>query len=63
MNERVLAAFLALYAVCALLGILPAAILAVRAGRPGAALIACAVALSVAAVLANAAADLWEAAR
>ena len=62
MNPRILAVILGLYAACALLGIVPVAVLAARAGRPGAALIACATALAVAGVLANAAADLWGAA-
>jgi hypothetical protein len=58
-NHRLLAGFLFAYAACALAGILPAAVLAARERKPGAAAVAAAVALSIAAVLVNAGADLW----
>jgi hypothetical protein len=58
-NPRFLAGCLAVLAACAVAGILPAAILAARARQPVLAALAAVVALGVAAVLANAGADLW----
>jgi hypothetical protein len=58
-NRRLLAGFLFAYAACALAGILPAAVLAARERKPGAAAAAAAVAVSIATVLVNAAVDLW----
>ena len=59
MSPRFLAGCLAVLAACAVTGILPAAVLAARARQPALAVLAAAVALGVAAVLANAGADLW----
>ncbi len=59
MNKHLLAVCLAIYAACALAGILPAAVLAARARSPALALLAALAALSAATVLANGAADLW----
>jgi hypothetical protein len=58
-NPRFLAGCLAVLAACAVAGILPAAVLAARERRPALAVLAAAVALGVAAILANAGADLW----
>jgi hypothetical protein len=58
-SERLLAVCLAVYSACALLGILPGAVLASRARQPALAALAVVVALFTAAVLANGAADLW----
>jgi hypothetical protein len=58
-NPRFLAGCLAVLAACAVAGILPAAVLAARARQPALAALAAVVALGVAAVLANAGADLW----
>lgn len=59
MNPRFLADCLAAFALCALAGIAPAAVLAARARSPLLAAIAIGTGLFTAAVLANAAADLW----
>ena len=59
MSRHVIAVCLAVYAGCALLGILPGGILAARARQPVLAALAIVVALFTAAVLANGAADLW----
>ena len=58
-NQHLVAACLAVYAACALLGILPAAAMAARARQPAMAVIAAVIALGAAAVFANGAADLW----
>ncbi len=62
MNPRFLAGCLAVLAACAVTGILPVVILAARERQPALAVLAAVVALGAAAVLANAGADLWEAA-
>ncbi len=62
MNEHFLAACLAILAGCAVTGIFPAAVLAARARQPVMAAAAVIAALGIAAVLANAGADLWGAA-
>ena len=59
MNPHFLAGALAAFAACAVLGILPAAVLAARARQPLAAVMAVVVGLGAAAILANAGADLW----
>jgi Zn-dependent alcohol dehydrogenase len=58
-NPHFLAVCLAVLAACAVTGILPAAVLAAKARQPALAAVAVVVALGVAAVLANAGADLW----
>jgi len=58
-SRHFLAACLAVLAACAVAGILPAAVLAARERQPALAVLAAVVALGVAAVLANAGADLW----
>jgi hypothetical protein len=58
-NKHFLAVCLFAFAGCALGGILPGAILAARARSITGAVLAVVVALAVAAVLANAGADLW----
>jgi hypothetical protein len=58
-SPHFLAGCLAVLAACAVAGILPAAVLAARARQPALAVLAAVVALGVAAVLANAGADLW----
>ena len=57
--QRFLACCLAVYAACALAGILPAAVLAARARQPALAALAVVAALFTAAVLASGAAELW----
>ena len=59
MNRHFTAVCLAVYAGCALAGILPCAALAARARQPALAVLAAALALGAAAVLASASADLW----
>lgn len=59
MPRHFLAGGLAVLAACAVAGILPAAVLAARARQPALAVLAAVVALGVAAILANAGADLW----
>src|SRR6266568_7400385 len=61
-NPRFLAGCLAVLAACAVTGILPVVILDARERQPALAVLAAVVALGAAAVLANAGADLWEAA-
>jgi hypothetical protein len=58
-NPHFLAVCLAVFAACAVIGILPAAVLAAKARHPAGFAVAVVVALGVAAVLANAGADLW----
>jgi hypothetical protein len=58
-SPHFLAVALAVYAACAVTGILPAAVLAARARQPFLAAFAIAVGLFTAAVLAWAGADLW----
>jgi hypothetical protein len=62
-SPHFIAGCLAVLAACALAGILPAAVLAARTRQPALAALAVIVALGVAAVLANGAADLYGAAR
>ena len=59
-SPHLIGVFLAAYAGCALLGILPAAVLAAQVRQPVLAAAAVLVALTTAAVLANGAADLWS---
>jgi hypothetical protein len=59
MPRHFLAGCLAVLAACAVAGILPAAVLAARERQPVLAVLAAVVALGVAAILANAGADLW----
>ena len=59
MNHHFIAVCLAVYAGCALAGILPGAVLAARARQPALAVLAAVIALCAAAVLASGAADLW----
>jgi hypothetical protein len=58
-NPHFLAVCLAVFAACAVLGILPAAVLAARARQPVMVAVAVVLGLGAAAVLANAGADLW----
>ena len=58
-NQHLVAACLAVYAACALLGILPGAAMAAKARQPVLAALAAVVALFTAAVLASGAAALW----
>ena len=59
MPRHFLAACLAVFAACAVTGILPAAVLAAREASIAGVILALVVMLGVAAVLANAGADLW----
>ena len=58
-SDRAIAYFLAMFAAFALAGILPAAVLAARAGGRALAVFAAAVGLFAATVLASGAAALW----
>lgn len=59
MSHRLLAYFLFVFAACALGGMLAAAVLAARSRDRSMAVVAIVIGLAVAALLANAGADLW----